>query len=235
MFTGVELGNAIRSAIATKGVTQTTVAEHFGVRQSSITDWLKRGTISKDKLPELWAYFSDVVGPEHWGLSGVAAVQSQWQHLGTQEHRVPYTDTPAASDFSEVRRVKFKLAAGASGFAIDYLPDDGAPIWFRREWFVRRGLKPAKVFAVDVSGASMEPNLYAGDTVVVNTEANEPRDGVVFAANYDGEPVIKRLMREGGQWWLASDNPNQTVYPRKLCDQYCKIVGEVVHRQTERI
>lgn len=28
----------------------------------------KKGSISKEKLPELWSYFSDVVGPEHWGL-----------------------------------------------------------------------------------------------------------------------------------------------------------------------
>lgn len=49
------------------------VARHFGVKQPSLADWKKRGTISKEKLPELWRYFSDVVGPEHWGLKELPA------------------------------------------------------------------------------------------------------------------------------------------------------------------
>lgn len=69
MLTGKELGAAIKAAIEKKEVRQTEVAKHFGVKPPSIQDWIKKGTIGKDKLPELWAYFSDVVGPEHWGLS----------------------------------------------------------------------------------------------------------------------------------------------------------------------
>lgn len=68
MLTGKRLGDAIRAAIKAKGVMQIDVAHHFGVRPPSVSDWLNRGTIAKEKLPELFAYFSDVVGPEHWGL-----------------------------------------------------------------------------------------------------------------------------------------------------------------------
>ncbi|WP_430515485.1 DNA-binding transcriptional repressor RacR [Escherichia coli] len=45
------------------------IARHFNVQPPSIHDWMKKGSISKNKLPELWAFFSDVVGPEHWGLN----------------------------------------------------------------------------------------------------------------------------------------------------------------------
>jgi phage repressor protein C with HTH and peptisase S24 domain len=65
----------------------------------------------------------------------------------------------------------------------------------------------------------MEPGLYDGDTVVVNTEQVTPKDGVVFAVNYEGELVIKRLMRDAGQWWLRSDNADQRRYPRKTCGE----------------
>lgn len=68
MLTGPRLGAAIRAAIEMKGITQRELALHFGVRAPSIQDWLKHGTIGKDKLQRLWSYFSDVVGPEHWGL-----------------------------------------------------------------------------------------------------------------------------------------------------------------------
>ena len=68
MLTGKELGQAIKAAIDKKSVTQKEVARVFKVKPPSISDWINRGTISKDKLPKLWDYFGDVVGPDHWGL-----------------------------------------------------------------------------------------------------------------------------------------------------------------------
>jgi hypothetical protein len=73
MLNGEKLGQAIAKAISLKKASgaisrEVEVARHFKVKQPSLADWKKRGTISKDKLPELWRYFSDVVGPEHWGL-----------------------------------------------------------------------------------------------------------------------------------------------------------------------
>ncbi|WP_052765578.1 hypothetical protein [Pandoraea apista] len=78
MLNGKELGQAIAQAIKLKKASgaisrEVEVARHFGVKQPSLADWKKRGTISKEKLPELWRYFSDVVGPEHWGLKELPA------------------------------------------------------------------------------------------------------------------------------------------------------------------
>lgn len=134
-----------------------------------------------------------------------------------------------------IRRVTFKLSAGASGFGIEYRDEEGPPIAFQRQWYERRGLRPHKLFAVSVSNGSMEPGLHDGDTVVVNTESDQPKDGIVFAVNYEGELVIKRLVRDTGQWWLSSDNPDQRRYPRKMCDEHCVLIGEIVHKQSERI
>lgn len=72
MLTGERLGAAIGRAIELKGVSKRDVADHFGVRPPSVQDWIKRGTIRKDKLEPLFRYFADVVGPEHWGLEAEA-------------------------------------------------------------------------------------------------------------------------------------------------------------------
>lgn len=53
--------------------------------------------------------------------------------------------------------------------------------------------------------------------------------------NYEGELVIKRLVRGAGQWWLASDNPDQRRYPRKVCGEDVFCIGRIVHKQSERI
>lgn len=68
MLTGEQLGRAIKQAMQLKGVTPTKMAKHFSVKAPSVYGWIKEGRISKEKLPSLWSYFSDVVGPTHWGL-----------------------------------------------------------------------------------------------------------------------------------------------------------------------
>lgn len=74
MLKGKDFGNAIKAAIALKiesggARSKAEIARHFGVRPPSLEDWIKKGAISKERLPQLWQYFSDVVGYDHWGLS----------------------------------------------------------------------------------------------------------------------------------------------------------------------
>ncbi|MEV9065274.1 hypothetical protein AB0132_08105 [Klebsiella quasipneumoniae] len=75
MLSGKELGRAIEQAIDKKlsigsAKSKAEIERHFKIKPPSIHDWINKGSISKEKLPELWHYFSDVVGPEHWGLKG---------------------------------------------------------------------------------------------------------------------------------------------------------------------
>lgn len=74
MLKGTEFGRAIGEAIQRKldaGAvsSKAEIARHFGVKPPSLSDWVRKGSVAKDKLPELWRFFSDVAGPEHWGLS----------------------------------------------------------------------------------------------------------------------------------------------------------------------
>lgn len=69
MLTGKKLGQAIEAARKEKAVTKAELARVFKVKPPSIQDWVNNGTIEKGKLEALWRYFSDVVGPSHWGLS----------------------------------------------------------------------------------------------------------------------------------------------------------------------
>lgn len=213
-------------------------ADALGVSLQRLTNWLERG-VSRDGilLASRLLHINQA-----WVESGIGemvtkAVSSEQQASYTPSSlhttaAIAFDNNP---DYPAVRRVRFKLSAGASGFGVEYLQDEGAPIVFQREWFMSRGYKPEQLFAVKVSNGSMEPGLFDGDTVVVNTAQSTPRDGVVFAVNYEGELVIKRLVRDGGQWWLCSDNPDQRRYPRKAADEHCHILGEIVHKQSERI
>lgn len=145
-------------------------------------------------------------------------------------------DLDAHPDIERVRSVRLRLQAGVSGFAIEPDTADGMPIFFRSEWLRSRGYKAQHLVAIRVTGQSMEPNLYADDVVVINTVDTEPKDGRVYAINYEGEAVIKRMVRDSGTWWLSSDNPDQRRFPRKECrDAGCLVIGQVIHKQSEQI
>lgn len=68
MLTGIDLGKAIDSARKLKGVSKAEMARHFHVQPPSVSGWISTGRIDKKKLSELFEYFRDVAGPEHWGL-----------------------------------------------------------------------------------------------------------------------------------------------------------------------
>ena len=145
-------------------------------------------------------------------------------------------DDPDNRNFYQIKKVKLQLRAGVTGFQT--VPDiyDGDTISLRKNWVDRKGLHPGTLLALTVAGDSMEPNLYEGDVVIIDTADRAMKDGSVYAFNYDGESVIKRLVKERGDWWLFSDNMDQARHRPKGCRSGdCGIIGRVVKRETDHI
>lgn len=201
------------------------LARATGVTNAAVTGWLNGAT--KSLKAATAAKIEAVTGYRAmWIVEGRGPERFAGAEIGLDGN----------PEYPAIKRVRFKLSAGASGFEVDYLANgDGAPIVFRKDWYSTRGFSPDELFAVRVSGQSMEPGLYDQDTVVVNTADKTPQDGLVFAVNYEGELVIKRLIRDEGSWWLASDNHDQLRYPKKRCHDGVFVIGKVVHKQSERI
>ena len=61
----------------------------------------------------------------------------------------------------------------------------------------------------------MEPYIFAGDIVLLNTGALEPKDRQVYALRRaDGTISIKRLVQQVvGGWVIRSDNPDKSQHP----------------------
>jgi phage repressor protein C with HTH and peptisase S24 domain len=140
------------------------------------------------------------------------------------------------AEFVQIQMVKLRLSAGITGFQTEPERRDGGTLGLRRSWIERHQLRPEHLIAIVVKGESMEPSLYEDDIVIVNTLDTKPVDGAVYAFNYEGEAVVKRLTRDAGQWWLTSDNPNQRKYYRKQCKgSECLVIGRVVRKESDRI
>ena len=175
--------------------------------------------------------------PETETLSRLAKTLGiKFDHVSSNSSSPNEIDLENNPDFPAVKKVSLRVSAGITGFGVEPCTGDDSLIVFRADWYQSRRLKPENLLALKVSGASMEPNLYDGDVVVMNKANTELKDGEVFVFNLDGEVVIKRAVRDGGQWWLDSDNQDKTRFTRKACPEgICIPLGKVIHRQTERI
>ncbi len=222
------------------GSSPTRMAEIAGVKPPSVSDWVNGKTKSLKSGPALriakhfkvnMLWLTEGIGPmrDLSPSSELTAVEPKGHH-GAQ-----LLDLEAHPDLHQVPRVKFKLSAGVSGFAVEPEDGNGKPVFFRKDWFELHGYRPEKMFAVRVCGASMEPSLWDGDLVVINTSDIKPHDGDVFAINYEGELCIKRLRRDAGEWFATSDNVDQRRFSPKRCTEDVKILGRVVYKQSERI
>lgn len=136
--------------------------------------------------------------------------------------------------FVKIPKVKLRLSAGIQGFQTEPETYDGSTLSVHQSWIDRNGFYRENLMAIRVKGESMEPTLYEDDLVIINLADKKLVDGQVFAINYEGEAVIKRTVREAGQWYLTSDNPSPRFGRRTCQGAECIVIGKVVKREGER-
>ncbi len=134
-----------------------------------------------------------------------------------------------------VSRVKINFFEGTRKFSTEPTGDNMAPIFFSQEWYEKNNYHPEELFAIEIKGSAMEPALYDGDWVIVNTADTTPKEGVAFAVHDEKAVVIRRLFKTGNQWLAASDNAEKRIYRDKLITEDNFIIGRIVHKQSERI
>jgi hypothetical protein len=190
--------------------------------------------------------FSEKTARKLEGLAGLPVMY--FDQGATVPQAEPQIDLPAGS-FTRVEgadrddprltiipKVRLRLTAGLTGIEVEPEPYDGSTTTLSTDWIERHGYQRDKLIAMRVRGESMEPSLYEDDLVIVNLADTQPVAGEVYAVNYEGEPVIKRLMRDAGKWWLSSDHHDQRKYYRRQCrGNECIIVGRVVKKESDRI
>lgn len=135
-------------------------------------------------------------------------------------------DDDQAPESVAIDLVAIRLQAGIDGIETVPLFDDGGKHHIPRQWLEENDLSPRALLAIKIKGASMQPLLFEGDIAVVNTADKVRKSGGVFALNYNGQAVIKRLKYERREWYLTSENPEFRAEPCKGAD--CIVVGRVV-------
>lgn len=143
-----------------------------------------------------------------------------------------HPDDLPEGEFVMVPKLDVKLSAGNGHEQLEINLTRSTPLAFRASWVREKRLKPGKLAAMTATGDSMQPGIFDGDSLVVDTSQTEVQDGKVYALWYDGGERVKRLYRlPGGGLRIKSDNPDHPpieVHPEKL--EHVRILGRVVHR-----
>lgn len=200
--------NSINERIRSKldkrtGKTQAALARACGVSTSAVAQWMKGMGIDYKHLRNISAFLGV---SEHWLETGEEDVLTY----------VPGEEEPPPGVISIP---EYELAFGASnadGTQIDpdWVVEKGSvPRWYPAAFFQSLGVSATRCRRARVTGDSMEPALYAGDSVLWVMES-DPRpgcvhihDGEIYVLSIDGNPKVKRLARVKSGIEVLSDNP----------------------------
>lgn len=170
-------------------------------------DWLTDG-----KLPKYRA-----------GKSGAAEVN---QSNITAIH----PDDDHDDDIVYVPESRIEFSGGPGRVASYELVEDQEPATYRLSWFQKYGINPKRVRRFRVWGDSMEPMLFARDTILVNMDETTVVDGKMYAIRYGDELRVKYLSRRlDGTMILRSVNPlykPEELSP-ELASEHITVIGRV--------
>ena len=112
-------------------------------------------------------------------------------------------------DFVAVPRYAAALSAGG-GAVVGGDIEVVEMVMFRRAWMKRIGVNPLQAHVIPVVGDSMQPTLYDGDIVLVDTAEQRPVSNAIFAIAVDDRALVKRIqLRHDGSVILVGDNPHE--------------------------
>lgn len=233
---GMSIGKRVKAAREEKGLSQQELANAVGMKQPTLSALETGDANSTSKIASIArelgvnAYWLETGNGNKYLISEEEAATYQLSRV-----QIIDEDEDPVDDAVRIKRIKLQIKGGITGYEICQVNEEGHPVFLRRQWLKAKNLKPENLIAVHVYGTSMEPKLFDGDTVVIDMSDTEPHDGDVYAVNYEGEAVIKRLTRDAGKWWLDSDNPDKTRFQRKeISNNVCTIIGKAVYKMSER-
>lgn len=155
----------------------------------------------------------------HWILFGIPPMKLS-QALAPEAQRMAYWKTyssglaaqlraeePAAAGYVQIPLYDVRAGAGRAEVIETERPIDA--LAFKEDW-IRQELRaaPGDLRLINVSGDSMEPDLRAGDIILIDhTDTRASREGI-YVIRMDGALLVKQVQRlPGGTVKLISRNP----------------------------
>lgn len=132
------------------------------------------------------------------------------------------TDNSDIRRLSQIPVVSWVTAGNWREVCDAYEPGDGG------EW-IDSDVHGPNVFALKVTGDSMEPEFHDGEIIIINPHTEALPGNYVVVKNADGEATFKQLKKYGSRWILHPLNPNYEDQQLKRGD--FTIIGRVMKKE----
>jgi len=140
-------------------------------------------------------------------------------------------DDLSPGTYALVPRVGVSVSAGSGTIVSE--EQELPPLAFREDWLRKRGVTSRGSLRVcSVSGDSMEPFLFDGDSVLIDLSQTVVMNNEIYAIRYSDELRIKRLgKRFDGGLMIRSDNPRypeESLTPEQAA--HITVIGRMLWR-----
>ncbi|HEY5800920.1 MAG TPA: LexA family transcriptional regulator [Burkholderiaceae bacterium] len=220
-------------------MSQNDASEFFEFSQSALSQYLNGaiplnikaatafahvlGVDMADFSPALAAEFGNLVASQAHA-TGKAKFDGEPDDAGMGRVRT------LGSGLLKIPHINLKLSAGVTGFQSDSDGDDGNYAEVSEAWVRKHRYDIESLRSFVAKGESMRDRIADGDRVIGNLAERKLISGKVFIIRYDGELMIKRMVKEGPMWWVTCDNQSDPKrYGRRLCrGENCVVLARVV-------
>lgn len=192
-----------KSALKSKGQTQSQAAQTLGVSDNTLSNWLNKGMM-----------------PSWDNLEKCAAL------VGMSVQELLFGAMQPNDDYVEIPEFDIRFSAGHGAMLFEESAATGTAS-YREDWFIKERLNPQKCVRARVQGTSMQGILWDGDIVLINRDETAVIDGKIYALRIGEELYIKRLQKiPGGTLKLQSENPDYDDVVVDVNDEV-EIIGRI--------
>lgn len=222
----VEQGLRIRKRREALGMTQDQLAQRVGCSQPAIKK------IEGGGNTRLLIEIAHALGTSaEWLKSGDADAEMRQTPSPYSPVHAVHPEDDLDDDWIAVPESKVAFSAGPGHIPTYDLVDEREPATYRRSWFQKERINPKRVRRFRVVGDSMEPFVFAGDSILVNLDETNIVDGKVYAIRYGDDLRVKILSRRfDGTLTLRSFNSEKykdEEIPPAVAAEHIAVIGRV--------
>lgn len=192
----MEIGKRIKEKRKAAGLTQAQVADYFGIRPPSVSEWESKNGPSKDKLPALARLLKTSVS---YLLTGREMALDHIMPKGgfpETPHNlveVPFDENvnPAFVGSRPIPIISAVQAGQLRDMEVPYAPGDGFAIEYTTQKLSRWA------FGLEVEGTSMLPIFQPGDRIIVDPDLSPNPGDFVVARNGSNQATFKKYRPRG--------------------------------------
>lgn len=217
MFNHMTLAKRFAAAREASGLTQRQLAERVGLEQQTINAIENGTTLQPRKLT---------------ALAEALQVSPTWLQFGVTTAAEPSTAYIIGD--SKYAFIPTYRAGGNMDTAIhsEHAEVSGSHA-FRRDWLEQKQLVASACVVIEANGDAMQPTIFHGDILLVNTLEQRITSGQVYAFNTPDGVQVKRLFKGlDGRVRVVCDNSDKISHPddHLAPGMETEIIGRVVHR-----